>query len=280
MRRALVTGAAGMLGREVVRAMRPDWEVLEADLAEFDITEEEATSMAVMDAAPDVIVNCAAYTDVDGAETDRDTAFAVNASGAASVAGAARASGALMLHVSTDYVFDGTKDGAYVEDDEPNPVSVYGESKLAGERLVQGSGADFLIVRTAWLYGHGGANFVETVLRLAGTRETLRMVDDQRGCPTNARDLALILKELAASAARGVVNATNSGNASWYEFATEILRAGGLSDVSIQRVATTEFPKPATRPRSSVLSLERLAGVLGWTPRHWTEALAEYLSER
>ncbi|MFH1502947.1 MAG: dTDP-4-dehydrorhamnose reductase [Candidatus Eisenbacteria bacterium] len=280
MRRALVTGAAGMLGSEVVRALRRDWEVLEADLADFDITDEDTTAEAVHRTSPEVIVNCAAYTDVDGAESHPETAHAVNGAGAGSLSRAARSVGAFILHVSTDYVFDGTKEGPYTEDDEPDPIGVYGESKLRGEREVLASGAQSLIVRTAWLYGHGGANFVETVLRLSESGEPLRIVDDQRGSPTNARDLALVLRDLAGGGARGLLNATNAGSASWYDFAVEILRASGRADAPVEPVSTAEFPRPAPRPRSSVLSLDRLSEVLGWTPRPWEEALAEYLSER
>lgn len=280
MRRVLVTGAAGMLGREVVDALRGSTDVVEADLADFDVADHEATLLAVRDTAPDVVVNCAAYTDVDGAETHRREAFAVNATGAGSVARAAEAAGALMLHLSTDYVFDGTSSEPYVEDDPPNPLNVYGESKLAGEREVLASGARSLIVRTAWLYGHGGRNFVDTILRLSDGGEALRVVDDQRGTPTYARDLAVILKELVAASVTGVVNATNSGVASWYEFAAEILRASGRSHVHVEPVATAARPRPAKRPRSSVLSLGKLEGLLGWSPRAWQEALQEYLTER
>ena len=280
MRRILVTGAAGMLGSEVVQVFRGSSDVVEADLADFDVADPETTLRAVRDIAPDVVVNCAAYTDVDGAESHRDEAFAVNASGAGSVARAARTAGAFVVHVSTDYVFDGSSSEPYGEGDVANPLNFYGESKLAGEREVEASGAAFLIVRTAWLYGHGGRNFVETVLRLAEGGEALRIVDDQCGTPTNARDLAVMLKELAAGPGRGIVNATNSGAASWYEFAREIIRASGRPDVAIEPVATSAYPRPAARPRSSVLSLRKLETLLGWTPRPWQEALDEYLLER
>ncbi len=279
-RLALVTGAAGMLGSEVVRALASDWRVVEADVGDFDVGDRDATLAAVRSAAPDLIVNCAAYTNVDGAEAHRDDAFAVNAAGAGSLASAAKATGARLLHMSTDYVFDGLKEEPYLEDDETRPLGAYGESKLEGEREVVASGAQVLIVRTAWLYGHAGANFVETVLRLADSGETLRIVDDQRGSPTNARDLALVLAELASSSTTGIVHATNSGTATWYDLASETLNLSGMSGVRVVPVATEEFPRPAPRPRSSVLSLDRLASVLGWVPRPWQEALAEYISER
>lgn len=277
---ALVTGAGGMLGTEVVSALASDWRVVEVDVGDFDISDADVTLAAVRDVDPQLIVNCAAYTNVDAAESDRQTALAVNARGAGSVARAAEATGARMIHMSTDYVFDGSKRSPYTEDDPTGPLGVYGESKLEGEREVGASGAEALIVRTAWLYGHAGPNFVETVLRLADSGEVLRMVDDQRGSPTSARDLALVLKELSVSSATGLVNATNSGSATWYDFASEALLLSGRSDVEIVPVATEEFPRPAPRPRSSVLSLDRLASVLGWVPRPWEEALSDYISER
>jgi dTDP-4-dehydrorhamnose reductase len=280
MRRILVTGAAGMLGSEVVEAMRGGSHVVEVDLPDFDVADADATRRAIGEIAPDVVVNCAAYTDVDGAESHREEAFAVNSTGAGSVARAARASGALLVHVSTDYVFDGTSSDPYSEEDAPNPLNAYGESKLAGEREIEASGVDFLIVRTAWLYGRAGRNFVETVLRLADGGESLRVVDDQRGTPTSARDLAVMIKELVTGPGRGIVNATNSGTATWYEFALAVMRASGRSGVSVEPVPTSARPRPAVRPRSSVLSLRKLEGLLGWTPRPWQEALAEYLLER
>ena len=280
MRKVLVTGAAGMLGGAVVEAMRPDWNVLEADIAEFDVSNREQTRAAVEEASPDVVINCAAYTDVDGAESDPESAFAVNAAGAGSVARAAAAAGARLIHISTDYVFDGRKDGPYTEDDEPNPMGVYGESKLEGEMQVLRSDSACLILRTAWLFGRRGRNFVDTVLSLAEQSRPLRIVDDQRGSPTYAKDLAAMIRELASSRVTGVLNATNSGSTTWYGFALTILQDAGIADVTVVPVATSEFPRPAPRPRSSVLSLDRLSGVLGWTPRTWQEAVAEYLSER
>jgi len=280
VRRALVTGAGGMLGGAVAEAMGPDWDVLEADIGEFDVSNGDETRAAVEAASPDVVINCAAYTDVDGAESDPESAFAVNAAGAGSVARAAAAAGARLIHISTDYVFDGMKDGPYTEDDDPNPMGVYGESKLEGEKQVLRSDGACLILRTAWLFGSRGRNFVDTVLSLAAEGRPLRIVDDQRGSPTYARDLAAIIRELACSRVTGILNATNSGATTWYGFALTILQDAGISDVAVVPVATSEFPRPAPRPRSSVLSLDRLSGVLGWTPRTWQEAVAEYLSER
>ncbi len=276
----LVTGADGMLGRAVVRALSGRHAVVGVDIAVFDIRDAAATLDAVRRASPRVIVNCAAYTNVDGAESERELAFEVNADGAGNVARAARDVGALIIHISTDYVFDGESRSPYTEDDTPNPINVYGESKLAGERAVADSGAEYLTLRTAWLYGHGSPNFVETMLRLAEGGERLRVVDDQEGMPTSAADLATIIADLQSRGVRGVINATNSGSCTWFGFARRILDLSDLSDVHIEPVRTAEFTRPAKRPRRSVLSLARLNESLGWEPRSWQEALPDYLTER
>jgi dTDP-4-dehydrorhamnose reductase len=280
MKRIVVTGADGMLGTEVVRAFSEAHEVVGIDLGELDITDGEAVRAFAAGAAADCVVNCAAYTDVDGAESARELAFAVNAAGAGHVARACAASRCYLIHLSTDYVFDGRKAGAYEEGDAPSPLNVYGESKLAGEREVQRSGARHLIVRTAWLYGHGGRNFVEFVLGAWADGRPLRIVDDQRGAPTSARDLALVLRELASRRAEGVIHATNDGSCSWFEFAREILAAAGGEAAQVEPIASSDLDRPAPRPRNSVLSLERLASVLGWRPRAWNEAVREYVAER
>ena len=269
-----------MLGTEVVDAFSKGFEVVAADLSDFDITDEGTTRAAVVEAAPDLVVNCAAYTNVDGAESDRDTAFAINATGAGNLASGAEAVGASIVHLSTDYVFDGRGSRPYLEDDPVNPLSAYGDSKLEGERAVVNACRRHLIVRTAWLYGHAGPNFVEKMLELSDTQDVLRVVDDQFGSPTNARDLAWVMKELVAAGAVGVVNATNAGSCSWHEFTVEILKNAGRSGQMVEPVPTEAFPRPAPRPRYSVLSLDRLTALIGWTPRDWREALAEYIAER
>jgi dTDP-4-dehydrorhamnose reductase len=280
MSRVVVTGADGMLGTEVVGALSDSYDVLGVDLGGIDITDGEAVRSLVGETAPAFVINCAGYTDVDGAESSQEAAFAVNAEGAGHVARACAATGSYLVHLSTDYVFDGTKAGAYTEADEPSPINVYGESKLAGELEVGRSGARSLVVRTAWLYGHAGRNFVEFVLERAAEGGPLRIVDDQRGAPTSARDLALILKELAARRPEGVINATNDGSCSWYELTREVLAAAGRAGVAVEAIASTDLDRPAARPANSVLSLDRLVSVLGWRPRTWSEAVREYVAER
>jgi dTDP-4-dehydrorhamnose reductase len=278
--RVLVTGAAGMLGTELVPLFRREFDVTPADVAEFDLRDAAATDAFVAKAKPAVVINCAAYTDVDGAESDPEAAFDVNAGGAGNVAAAAERVGARVVQVSTDYVFDGTGDTPYAETDEPRPLGVYGRSKLAGERKVAEACSDALIVRTAWLYGHAGPNFIEKMLSLASSGRVLRVVDDQVGAPTNVRDLAGAILELIAVEATGVVNATNAGSCSWFEFAREILDLAGHQDIPVEPVTSEEFPRPAPRPGYSVLSLARLVSLTGKEPRSWQDALAEYLAER
>lgn len=277
--RVLLTGCRGMLGTEVGEALG-GVDLLAVDVEELDITDGSAVRATVGDFRPHVIMNCAAYTDVDGAENDRETAFAVNAAGPANLAVASADAGSLLLHVSTDYVFDGTSESPYLEKSPTCPLNAYGESKLAGEELIQEAGGRWLIARTAWLYGRSGSNFVETVLKLAGEHKRLRMVNDQVGSPTYAGDLADILVRLALRGATGIVNATNSGSCTWFEFAVEILSLASMSDVAVDAVASEEFPRPAARPAFSVLSLERVTELLGETPRGWREALRDYMDGR
>jgi len=277
VRRVLVTGARGMLGSEVVAALSTTTDVLAADVTEFDVTDAAAVRRAVRAAAADAVINCAAWTDVDGAETHRTEAFAVNAEGAGNVARAAAEAGAWLLHVSTDYFFDGSKHCPYDEDDEPRPMNAYGESKLAGEREVAAAGGRSLVARTAWLYGRRGRNFVDTVLARARGGEALRIVSDQVGPPTSARDLAVVIAELVPTGATGVVHATNSGSCSWYELGRRALELAGLSGAAVQSVPSSAFRRPAARPANSVLRLDRLVSLIGWLPRPWDEALRDYI---
>ncbi|HEX4806492.1 MAG TPA: dTDP-4-dehydrorhamnose reductase [Conexibacter sp.] len=280
--RILVTGAGGMLGQDVVSAAREAGdEVVGLARAELDVADREAVERAVAEARPDAVVNCAAWTDVDGAEADRPGAFRVNAIGAATLAAAAAGAGARLVHVSTDYVFDGDRPpGArpYVESDPTGPRSVYGASKLEGEKLVAKCGGSYAIVRSSWLFGVAGRNFAATMLALAAERDEVTVVDDQIGCPTATAHLAPALLQLArAGDANGVFHVAGGGApVSWHDFAAEIFRQAGAG-TRVLPCTTAEMPRPAPRPAFSALASERPE-----TPvlPPWQEGLADYLSKR
>lgn len=273
----MITGSAGQLGQDLVRVLQSDHEVFAHDI-DLDITDYEVVRVRVSDIGPDVIINSAAYTDVDGCETNADLAYRVNALGAQNIALAAQACGASVVSISTDFVFDGTKASPYDEFDQPNPKSVYGRSKLAGENLVREVCSKHYIVRTAWLYGRGGNNFVKTILRLSDEKDRLTIVDDQVGSPTFSLDLANRIVELLATGGYGTYHVTNSGQASWYEFAQAILAEAGRDPGIVAPMTTTELGRPAPRPAYSVLA-NYACELRGLTPmRSWQEALSAYFA--
>jgi dTDP-4-dehydrorhamnose reductase len=255
-----------MLGQDVLRAAGERGVGLTR--AELDVTDRAAVTDALGGAT---VINCAGYTDVDGAEADPETAHAVNAEGARNVAEAA----ARVVYVSTDYVFDGTKPTAYVESDPVNPLSEYGRSKLAGERATLTASPHSVIVRTSWVFGAGGRNFVATMLRLAEERGRLKVVDDQVGCPTFTGHLAEALVGLAEGHEHGFLHVAGTGACSWYEFARAIFDRAGV-DVEVEPCSTAEFPRPAPRPANSALASERGAPELPT----WQEGLDAYLGVR
>jgi len=265
--RALVTGAGGQLGREVEAALRSSrhHEVLALSHAELDVADRERVLQVCAEWRPEVVINAAAFTAVDRCETEPGTAYAANALGPRNLAEAARLTGAHLLHVSTDYVFDGTSPDPYREWDEPRPLSVYGRSKLAGEREVLLGLPGAAVVRTSWVCSRHGSNMVKTVLRLAASAGPLRFVDDQRGCPTFADDLAGMLVRLAISRTPGVFHVTNQGDTTWYGFAREVLAAAGEDPGRVEPIKTAELhpPRPAARPANSVLdnAALRLLGI-------------------
>ena len=272
----LVVGAQGMLGRDLMEVL--SGEVRGVDVEEIDITSLESTRRVLLTLKPKVVVNAAAYTDVDGCEGNAELAMQVNGEGVAHLALAASEIGSKLVQVSTDYVFDGGKGTPWREDDSPRPLSVYGESKLAGEmnaRVVP----DHLIVRTQWLYGVHGKNFVETMLRLAGERNEVSVVDDQIGSPTWTVDLALSIKALLDAGCRGTYHAANAGSCSWNEFARAVFEEAGLA-TKVLPMTTGELNRPATRPLYSVLDSGKLVNDTGFQPRHWREALAQYMAVR
>ncbi|MEU7300392.1 dTDP-4-dehydrorhamnose reductase [Streptomyces sp. NPDC007189] len=278
--RWLVTGAGGMLGQDTVHALRGRGEdVTGLGRAALDITEPAAAQRALAEHRPDIVVNCAAYTAVDAAETDEERALLVNGEGPRLLARACAAAGARLIHVSTDYVFSGEdRDAPYGEDEEPAPRTAYGRTKLAGERAVLAElpGAS-AVVRTAWLYGVHGGNFVRTMLQLERTRDTVDVVADQRGQPTWSADVAARIADLGVTGASGVFHATNAGEASWYQLAREVFRLAGADPDRVRRTDSRAFVRPAPRPSYSVLGHERWR-TAGLAPlRDWRTALHEAL---
>jgi dTDP-4-dehydrorhamnose reductase len=275
--RILVTGAGGMLGHDVrAVAERAGHETVALTRTELDIRDLQAVQAAVSAAGPQVIINCAAWTDVDGAEADYDGALAVNGDGAGTLARAAVAAGAWTVHLSTDYVFDGVKREPYLESDPPSPVSAYGRSKLRGEQQVAQAAPDrHTIVRASWLFGLAGPCFPKTILKLARERDELRVVDDQIGVPTYAGHLAEALVGLAGTAVPpvGVLHVSGGGECSWFQFAREIVAGAGVP-CRLVPCTTEEFPRPAARPAYSVLRSERGAPSLP----NWREGLNDFLT--
>lgn len=275
--KVLVTGAGGMLGHDVVRAAEyVHHEVVAYERAELDITDQRAVARVMRDERPRAVINCAAYTDVDGAEGDENEAARVNADGAGIVAAAAAEVAARVIQPSTDYVFDGTKGAPYLESDSTSPLGAYGRTKLAGEHLVAAANRRHYIVRTSWLFGTTGPNFVETMLRLGSELGEVVVVRDQVGCPTYTGHLADALVRLLDGELYGVHHIAGDGECSWFEFAVEIFKQAG-ADVLTLSCTTEEFPRPAPRPAYSVLATERDYAL--YLPE-WRDGLASYLAER
>ena len=274
----LITGANGQLGRSLQRlgGVSPHNYIC-TDVAELDITDAGAVLRAVREQGIDVIVNCAAYTDVEKAEEDEARADLLNHKAAGNLAAAAKETGATLFHVSTDYVFDGTAHTPYTEDVTPSPLGAYGRTKLAGEEAVKASGCRYLIFRTAWLYSEYGHNFLKTMLRLTSERDTLQVVFDQIGTPTYAGDLALAIFSIIESERyagnEGVYHFTDEGVCSWYDFATEIAAAAGHDSCHIIPCHTSEFPTKAARPAYSVLDKTKIKTTFQMDIPHWREAM-------
>ncbi|GGF92224.1 dTDP-4-dehydrorhamnose reductase [Paenibacillus abyssi] len=279
IRKILVTGAGGQLGRELVLwKSESDMEIIGCGREDLDITDLEDCRRALLLNKPDAVIHCAAYTTVDQAESEPDEAFRVNAAGTRNIAVAAREVGAKLCYISTDYVFDGAASIPYNEYDATNPQTVYGKSKLAGEQLVQTLHDRYFIVRTSWLYGRYGNNFVKTMLKLAQERDHLKVVQDQVGSPTFTYDLAQFIIELIHTDKFGLYHASNTGVCSWYEFAKEIFEASGQS-VQVEPCSTADFPRPAPRPAYSVMDHCGIRSNDLSPLRHWREALVCYLKD-
>jgi dTDP-4-dehydrorhamnose reductase len=284
-----LVGNRGMLGTEMEKLLREKGVPYIASDREIDITQDSAPA-AFLDSNGierlDWVINCAAYTDVERAEHEPDRAFAINERGVRILAAVAQQAGAALVHVSTDYVFDGTKDGPYMETDQPNPVSIYGKSKLAGERILEDSSVRFVIMRSAWLFGTQGKNFVATMLRLFQERDRVSVVNDQWGNPTYAPDLANAILEVLVSKEPlgGIFHFANNGRTTWYEFAREIYRqacARGRArpGVEVVPISSSEYPSAVRRPANSTLSKEKIHATLGIAIREWQDVLNDYLTE-
>ena len=275
--KVLVLGAQGMLGKDLVPILSLKNQVLGRDVDDFDITDEKKVAKEIESLGPRIVVNAAAYTDVDGCEAKKDLAFSVNADAVRNIALGCKAIGARMIHLSTDYVFDGSSAIPYREEDPPAPLNVYGVSKLQGERNIREILENHLIIRTEWLYGRQGKNFVDTILRLAIQQEEIRVVNDQQGSPTFTRDLGWAIDWLLQEKTVGTIHVTNSGSCSWFEFARKILQGKQKNTVRIIPITSEELVRPAKRPANSVLDCSRFQQITGQKMRPWEEALKEYL---
>lgn len=276
--KVLITGAAGMLGQQVAKEFTGRGaQTYPLKRKDLDITRFHEVKEILGAIRPQLVVNCAAYTDVDRAENDRDAAFTVNGLGPRLLAAACRQYGAGLMHISTDYVFNGQSKRPYLISDPPDPINIYGASKLMGERGVRESGCSYYIIRTSWLFGPGGKNFVSTILKLAKEKDTIKVVNDQQGSPTYTPDLARAIADLAATGIYGAYHITNSGITTWYNFAQKIIETASLK-TKIEPCSSIDFPRPAPRPTNSALDPFPLIQVLGQIPPGWEETVKQYLN--
>ena len=272
----LITGAYGMLGSDL-REVLKDNELIITGSKDLDITKENNVLQFIEDKKPEIVINAAAYTNVDNCETDYDNAYLVNAIGPKNLAVACNKLNIPLIHVSTDYVFDGSKTTPLSEEDKLGPKTAYGKTKLEGEKFVQENTKKYFILRTAWLFGINGKNFVKTMINLSKKNNVLKVVNDQKGCPTYCYDLALAIKQLLNSDKYGIYHLTNKGELSWYDFAKKIFELSNIT-INVKPVTTEEFPRPAPRPHYSVLSNQKWINA-GFTPmRNYEDALKDYLS--
>ncbi len=294
MKKIALIGANGMLATAIKKSLSAEYQLFSYDLPDFDMTDRTQV-LSLQESSPDIIINCAAYTNVDGCEEHRELAMQVNGEALGFLAELAEKTAATLVHISTDFIFDGTKESPYTEDDQPNPLSIYGKSKLAGEKSILGSKLDkYFILRTSWLYGAGGNNFVETIIRLAKEKTELKIVADQRGTPTYTADLAgaifTLLDLIPHSSPRtpnspyGIYHFSNDGECSWFEFAQEIIaqyrKKGDLKVEKILPIPTEGYPLPAERPKYSVMSKEKYIKNTGEHVPDWRNSLDRYFKNR
>jgi len=282
----LITGSNGMLGTDLLSLLRKEktshtqnefTEVIEAPHDKLDITLEDKVSEIVSRHTPDIIINCAAFTHVDNCEVQREKAFYVNAMGPKFIAKSAKECGARVIHISTDFVFDGNSGRPYVEEDQTNPLSEYGRTKLEGEKNIKDFCNAFLIVRTSWLFGHKGINFASKMLELAKHKKELSIVTDEIGSPTYTPDLAKALWALIKQKCEGIINVSNNGSCSRYEWAEYIFKTQGYK-IKINPIKSSEYKRPAKVPLNSTLNCQKFASITGMRMRSWQEAVTEYLN--
>ncbi len=275
--KVLVTGVGGQLGYDVIKELaKRNIDCIGADKAEFDITNFGAAHKFMTDYMPDAVIHCSAYTAVDKAEDEPELCHLVNAVGTENIAKICKEIDAKMVYISTDYVFDGTKEGFYEVDDVPNPINVYGKTKLEGEVAVQKILEKYFIVRISWVFGVNGNNFVKTMLRLGKERSELNVVADQIGSPTYTADLASLLVDMIQTEKYGIYHTTNEGECSWAEFAEEIFKIAGMN-VKVNHITTAEYPTKAKRPLNSRMSKEKLVDYGFGKLMNWKEAVKKYI---
>ncbi len=296
--RILVTGATGMLGYDLCRVLAKKNNVvglsrgkqtisgglIDLDFIKADIADRQALTDSVLKYAPEMIIHSAAISDVDFCELNPDTAFEVNTEGTANVADAAKKTGSYLIYISTDYVFDGEKDSPYTEDDEPHPISIYGKSKLEAEKYIQAHTADYSIIRSAWMFGEGGKNFIDAVLGSARKNEKIRAISDKYGSPTYTLDLSMAISDLvdkitACKAVPGIYHVTNAGICSRYQFAKDILEFVKI-EAEVIAIRAKDALGPALRPKMSALDKSKIKNLLGYTLRHYRDAFKDYLQSK
>ena len=290
----LLLGHKGMLGSDLLSRLSTEHEVIGMDKEEIDIVSASDCKKAIKDTKPDIVINAAAYTNVDGCETAKEECFAVNAEAVKNIAEGCHDKNIRIIHFSTDYVFDGKAKQPYKEDDKCNPINAYGQSKLAGEKYLQSLSNNYLLIRTSWLYGVKGKNFVQTILEKAKAKSfiddtmartsakadqpsSLSVVDDQVGSPTYTKDLAAAVDLLIEKNAQGIFNVTNRGTCSWYQFAVRILKESGFDKIEVIPIKSSRLKRPAKRPAYSVLDMHKFVETTGKAMQPWQLALQDYL---
>ncbi|WFD11390.1 dTDP-4-dehydrorhamnose reductase [Tepidibacter hydrothermalis] len=278
MKKILVTGSKGQLGIDLVNILSDEYYVIGLDKEKLDITNLDDVVNTVKTIKPDIIINSAAYTNVDGCEENIDLSYKINALGARNLAIASLETNSRLVHISTDFVFDGEKNNPYIEFDKPNPLSIYGKSKLSGEEFIKEINPKHYILRTSWLYGKNGNNFVKTMLRLSKENKILKVVNDQRGTPTHTKDLVDVINMIIKTDAYGTYHASNEGDCTWFEFTKKIFKLANITDIEVLPITTEELNRPAKRPKYSVMNNYMLELNFNYKLKHWDESLKQYFN--